>query len=130
MKLVTGLHRPVQERTFVPDASEDEGYSERAHLISSVKVLEEGPDARVVVYTRGFGVALGSLRILSRDVDALLQLLFREPPKMDRELFQKLMDELEDSIVAGDAEKRTLIRRQLLAALDTMAADVAALAGR
>lgn len=130
MKLVTGLHRPVQERTFVPDAADTEGYSERAQLVSSVKVIEEGPDARCVVYTRGFGVALGSLRILSRDLDELLVRLFREPPKMDRELFQKLMDELEDSIAAGDANKRTLIRRQLLAALDTMSADLAALAGR
>ena len=130
MKLLLGERLPVQIRTFVPDAHSCADFNERHHLVSSVRVTEMGPDALIVVYGRGMGTAFGQLRVLARDTEPLLQRLFHdapaaETPREDRETFQKLMDDFEDAIVAKDAAARTLVRRRLLACLDSMAADLA-----
>ena len=126
MKLLTGERQPVQIRTYVPDEHGTETYQEREHLVSSVRLMEDGQDVRLKIFSRGQVTPLGELRVLARDGEAVLATLFRRrvTPPADRELFQQLMDDLEDAIVVGDAERRTLVRRRLLAALDTMAQDL------
>lgn len=132
MKQLTGERLPVQVRVFVPDAHGTEGYQERNQLVSRVVVRESGPDATLQIFTRGHvaSATRTPLEVFARDLDAWLERLFRDPPRMDREIFQRLLDDLQEATVAVDTHRITLVRRQILAVLDTMAADLAAMEGR
>jgi hypothetical protein len=127
MKQIVGRW-PATERVFVPDVPKDESLRAREHLVSHVRVIEAGPDVELQIASRG--VKSGRLNVPKDDEDEILRRLFGELASyVDRQAFQVLMDELEDSIVSKDAEGRTLARRKLLAALETMARDVESLTG-
>lgn len=129
MKLLTGLRLPVQQRVFVPDAHGAEGYVAREQLVSQVDLQESGPDVVVGVRIRGEAARCGQLRVPRADAEAITARLLRDVPAADRELFQALMDELQEASVAVDTDRITLVRRRLLAVLDTMAADLAIASG-
>ena len=131
MKQLTGERLPVQVRSFVPDAHGTEAFNAREHLVSRVTLIEKGPDVALTIFTRGqvTPVTRAPLEVPARDADAWLSRLFREAPVLDREVFQRLMDDLMEAAVAVDTDRITVVRRQLMAILDTMAADLAALEG-
>jgi hypothetical protein len=127
MKQVVGRW-PATERVFVPDVPKGESLREREHVVSRVRVVEMGLDAEIEIWTRG--AKSGRVNVPRKDEEEILRRLFGELASYkDRHTFQLIMDQLEDAIVAGDAEARTLARRQLLAALDTIARDLETLSG-
>lgn len=127
MKQIVGRW-PATERVFVPDVPKGESLREREHVVSRVRVVEMGLDAEIEIWTRG--AKSGRVNVPRKDEEEILRRLFGELASYkDRQTFQLIMDQLEDAIVAGDAEARTLARRQLLAALDTIARDLETLSG-
>lgn len=143
MKQLTGLRLPVQQRVFVPDAHGAEDYHARAHLVTEVHLEEAGPDTMVSVKLRGEGYICGKVRASAADAEALAARLLRDVPRADRELFQQLMDNLQEAAfemgkaseradegtVATRTEDVRMARRRLGAVLDTMAADLAIASG-
>lgn len=129
MKLLTGLRLPVQQRVFVPDDHGAEDYNPRAQLVSEVHVEEAGPDTVVKVKLRGEGYHCGTLRAPAADAEALVARLLRDVPRIDREMCQQLMDDLQEATAAVDTDRITLARRRLAAVVETMAADLAIASG-
>lgn len=124
MKQLTGLGRPVRERTYVPNAHGTDGYREQAHLVTRVDLLEDGADTHLKVFSRGFAICVGHLHLPASDAEAFLHRLFRDPPVTDREAIQVLMDELEEAYAAGDDKRRMRARRHIQRTLFAMAADL------
>lgn len=129
MKLLTGLRLPVQQRVFVPDDHGTEDYNARAHLVSEVHLEEAGKDTVVSVRVRGESYVSVRGRVLAPDAEALTARLLRDVPKVDREMFQQLMDDLQEATAAVDTDRITLARRRLAAVMEAMAADLAIASG-
>lgn len=120
---------PVQVREFVPDAASNERYNERAEIISRVRVLEKGPDVLVEAYQRE--LRLGHLMIPREAELEVVRRLFGEvvERRVDRTAFQTILQRFEDAVLSKDPQRVIAAWRACFEVYDTLARDLATLAG-
>lgn len=118
---------PVQLREYEPDRAA--GNTAQAPVITRVKVIERGPDVQIEVYVREFRA--GGFTIPREAEMEMVQRLFGEVPERreDRAAFQVTLQGFEDAILSQDPARVVAAWRRSFEVYDTMARDIASLAG-
>lgn len=127
-RLVTGLRRPMTERTYVPNAAGGAGFRAQDFLVSGVRTVERGPDVDVRVEVRGI-IQPHAIELPRADEGVFVARLFREPEPTDRAAIRRVLQDLEDAAAVCDIAGLQAAWKQAMAMYETMAADLAALAG-